>query len=651
MPRRSQVPLRKELGYCGFVAISHRPDTPEAQQADGNMLVARRLFKGLRALQHRGTEAAGMAFGRHWHGLPQHSHILTVRHLGKVTGLYQKRAAIPGGITTIPHPLTMFDDAAGHEELTQAVTGVHGGVAHVRYTTSGTSRVENTQPFPGWYEQEHPKPTTMLRRVDRNSDFVTVFNGNLTNYYVLLRELEKEDGWRPRTNVDTEVINELIRRGAMKYGSDSEDPPIVAGIKYAMTRLKGAFSCAVYTRQGETAAFRDFMGYRPLVLGHLGQRRVFASETVALDEMEAKYHRDVLPGEIVYVGAKGEEETHRIPRPKGFPTGLQHCIFENIYFAHHNSIINGLPAWFHRARLGAAVAKRALDNIRSADPVLGKRIARAMAGGKTPNDVLVVSTPRSGIPHGAGLAMALRLRVARQPGEDAEIFHRAEAMASDTSLPTAVCAFAGDFAAHPRTRRLVLQRRRDSDRSFILPEDKRLAEVVRKFKLYGSNIKGKHIVLVDDSIVRGTTMKALIQWLRDAGAKSVHLVSAAPPIVASCHMGVAMKTDELVATNALNEEQRARVTKNGGGLEQQLLTALHPRFEAEAREVTGADSVTYIDIPAALRATGLEPKGCTRACTSCFSGAFAHEIDEEAESSATARQRPPRQRVRRARRR
>ncbi|MEK6924038.1 MAG: phosphoribosyltransferase family protein [Candidatus Micrarchaeota archaeon] len=594
----------KQSQACGLVAISHRLDSPGAERREQGLRVARRLLKGVAALQHRGTESCGLALGRHWlqDGNEFHA-ILNVRNLGLVDAPLARR--VPG-----------FEQAGNYDELTHLVGKVHGGVAHVRYVTSGHGFLRYTQPFPSGNE--------------RDPDFSIVFNGNLTNYHSLRRELEGK-GFKPKTNVDTELIAELLRRGMLQQPARRNEPAIVRGVRYAQARLKGAYSVAAYTREGELVAFRDFLAYRPLKLGKLHSRHVVASETVALDAMSAKYVRDVEPGEIFFVGSDGRQKSFKAAAPRRVE-GSQTCIFESIYFMHHNSVERGLPVWFHRARFGAAVAGKALENIRKADARLAAEIDSARESGP-PEGVLVVPVPRSGIPQGVGLAMALGLRVSRQPERDSEIFGKAAEMARDAGLPAAVRGFARRFTRHALSDHPAILRKLRTQRSFIAPKGLQKGEVDRKFLFNAREVAGKDILLVDDTIVRGTTMPRLVRKLREAGARSVHVVTPAPPILAACFMGTAMNSEELIAHKALTAVQKARLQPEGGGLSERELKALDGKVSAAVAKRIGADSVTYGDIPVMLKAAGLAPCGHPRgdrACTSCFTGSYAEPVDAQA---------------------
>ncbi len=606
---------------CGVFGVSHRPDTPKARltEARAHQRVSRLLLDGISVLQHRGLQSAGMTFGC-WPGGSQQANLVTVRNLGLVDAEYT-----PNAFTHMP----AFEHARSHNDFAHLIGDVRGGLAHVRYTTSGTAVIDNAQPMPANYGEpqtlsDHELHSTLA---EEGHDFAISFNGNLTNYHSLVKKLGS-NGWVPRTNVDTEIITELIRRGIPKNKQTGE-PDIIRGIKHAMRELQGAYSVVVYTKAGELVGFRDFLGYRPLVLGKLRQRKILASETIALDAVNAKHSRDIRPGEIYYVNNNGQAQSFDQDRPKGFPIGLQHCILEPIYYAHHDSVVNGKQVWYYRTKFGEALAPRVIDNIAKTDPVLAQRIRDADPE-HPPDGVLVVPVPRSGIPQGIGLAKALGVTVARQPREDLTIIQRARKMARSDSTPPQLRQFARDFLHMPVTDKPALIRRRGTQRSFIQVEGPREDEIEKKFLLNPEEINGKHIILVDDSIIRGTTMQRLIKKFRDAGAASVHVVSTAPPILASCYMGVAMKDAEMIAKSALTKPQRRALRPGKGGLDPQLITSLHPEFERIVKEHTGADSITYSDIPLLLEHAGLLPDGTPKACTSCMTGSYAFVIDNEA---------------------
>lgn len=384
--------------------------------------VSRLTYFALHALQHRGQESAGIAAtdGR-W---------MTVqKDLGLVEGVFDEPAL-------------------------RSLTG-EMAIGHVRYSTTGANRWQNAQP---------------ISRT-RGEGYVALgHNGNLTNTDALRRTL----GDTPLTATsDSEIIGALLA---------AEQGTLLDAVCAVMPRLVGAYSVVALSSEGELVAFRDAHGVRPLVIGHLeGAGRCVASETCALDQLGARFVREVRPGEAVRITADGVESRQALPAQ---PARL--CVFETIYFARPDSVLDGTTVWESRRAMGAALAA------------------------ESPADVdMVVGLPDSGTPAAIGYAGASGIRYAE-----------------------------------------AVVRNRYVGRSFIQPDQAmRERGVWLKFNPLRDLIDGKRLVVVDDSIVRGNTTRQVVLMLRDAGATEVHLRISSPPIGWPCFYGIDMPSrEELIAS-------------------------------------------------------------------------------------------------------
>jgi len=419
---------RDECGVFGVLA-------PESE-------VARLAYFGLFALQHRGQESAGIA-------ACEGGHIMTVRDLGLVS--------------------QVFD-----EQKLQALTG-DMAVGHVRYSTTGSSAWENAQP---------------VYRSDRRQ-LALAHNGNLINAVELHSELI-DKGVSFRSTSDSEIIAALL--------STHEADSIEEALADTMPRLQGAFSTVVMTTD-KLVAFRDGAGLRPLSLGRIGgrpgqapgsagragERFCVASESCAFDIIGAKLVREVEPGEMIVISESGMESRQVIDSPrKAF------CVFEHIYFARPDSILEGNRTQVSRRKMGEILWRES--------PVEAD---------------VVVAVPDSGNPAAAGFSKASGI---------------------------------------PRDEGLI--KNRYVARTFIQPgQELRKHGLRMKFNPLREVVEGKRLVVVDDSIVRGNTTRQIVQMLRDAGALEVHMRISAPPIRHPCHYGVDMSTtDEMVAHGRSVEE-------------------------------------------------------------------------------------------------
>jgi len=392
--------------------------------------VARLAYFALYALQHRGQESAGIAAAHT-------GQIMTVRDLGLVS--------------------QVFD-----EEKLRALQG-EMAIGHVRYSTTGSSAWENAQPV--W-------------RSD-GRQVALAHNGNLINAVELHSEL-REQGVQFRGTSDSEIMAALL--------STHEADRIEDAVADVLPRLEGAFSTVVMTKDS-VVAFRDPAGLRPLALGMLGESYCVASESCAFDIIGAELLREVQPGELVSLGARGIEMRQVVESER-----RAFCVFEHIYFARPDSILEGNRTQVSRRKMGEILWREA--------PVEAD---------------VVISVPDSGNPAAAGYSKASGI---------------------------------------PRDDGLI--KNRYVQRTFIQPgQDLRKHGLRMKFNPLREVVAGKRLVVVDDSIVRGNTTRQIVQMLRDAGATAIHMRISAPPIRHPCHYGIDMSTTQEMIAHDRSEEEIA----------------------------------------------------------------------------------------------
>ena len=392
--------------------------------------VARLAYFALYALQHRGQESAGIAAAHA-------GQIMTVRDLGLVS--------------------QVFD-----EEKLRALQG-EMAIGHVRYSTTGSSAWENAQPV--W-------------RSDRRQ-VALAHNGNLINAVELHAEL-RDQGVQFRGTSDSEIMAALL--------STHEADRIEDALADVLPRLQGAFSTVVMTKDS-VVAFRDPAGLRPLALGLLGESYCVASESCAFDIIGAELLREVQPGEMVSLGARGIETRQVVDSER-----RAFCVFEHIYFARPDSILEGNRTQVSRRKMGEILWREA--------PVEAD---------------VVISVPDSGNPAAAGYSKASGI---------------------------------------PRDDGLI--KNRYVQRTFIQPgQDLRKHGLRMKFNPLREVVAGKRLVVVDDSIVRGNTTRQIVQMLRDAGATEIHMRISAPPIRHPCHYGIDMSTTQEMIAHDRSEEEIA----------------------------------------------------------------------------------------------
>ncbi|RLG92231.1 amidophosphoribosyltransferase [Candidatus Bathyarchaeota archaeon] len=436
-------------------------------------ITSKLVYYALFSLQHRGQESAGIAAS-------------TDKYLTYKKGM---------GLVT-----EVFDESD--------FSYLRGNVAvgHVRYSTTGLSKIENSQPFV----------------VKSKAGYIAVcHNGNLVNYAELRRELENE-GSVFTSDSDTEVISQLMSRFLMKKDT-------VESLEMLNRKLVGSYSLTMLIND-TLIGYRDPLGFKPLCVGELEDGYVICSESCAIDALGGKFIKDVEPGEAVII-KNGELEFIDVSKPKR----RAFCIFEYIYFARPDSVIDGVSVYEARIEMGKILS---VESPVTAD--------------------FVSAVPDSGITAAIGFSQHSGI-----PYKEALIKNR----------------YVG--------------------RTFIMPEQSlRELSVRLKVNVIKQNVAGKRIILVDDSIVRGTTSRRIVDMLRSCGAREVHVRIGSPPIIAPCYFGIDMKTrEELIAANnsveeirkLLNADSLAYLTlkglltaiKNAGGENGYCLACLTARYPVE----------------------------------------------------------------------
>ncbi|KAK7283535.1 hypothetical protein RIF29_13108 [Crotalaria pallida] len=434
-------------------------------------------YLALHALQHRGQEGSGIV------AVNGHNNTLQcVTGVGLVSEVFNqsKLNHLPGSLA----------------------------IGHVRYSTAGQSMLKNVQPFVASY---------------RFGSVGIAHNGNLVNYRTLRAKLE-DNGSIFNTSSDTEVVLHLI--------ATSKHRPFILRIVDACERLKGAYSF-VFVTEDKLVAVRDPFGFRPLVMGRRSNGAVvFASETCALDLIEATYEREVYPGEVIVVDKNGVQSLFLMSHPEP-----KQCIFEHIYFALPNSVVFGRSVYESRRRFGEILATESGVEC----------------------DV-VIAVPDSGVV--AALGYAEKAGVPFQQG---------------------------------------LIRSHYVGRTFIEPSQ-RIRDFGVKLKLspVRAVIEGKRVVVVDDSIVRGTTSSKIVRLIKEAGAKEVHMRIACPPIIGSCYYGVDTPSSDELISNRMSVD--------------------------EIREFIGCDSLAFLPIDSLQKLLGYDSPNY---CYACFSGMYPVEPTEE----------------------
>lgn len=440
--------------------------------------VALNTYWGLYALQHRGQESTGIV----------------------VTD--GKKMKIKKGMGLVP------------DVFKEGVSDMDGfaAIGHVRYSTTGASMAYNIQPLKVFFD---------------GGNLALSHNGNLTNAAQLRQNLAKE-GAVFTTTVDTEVLLSLIALSAR--------PTIEERVAESVKQIRGAFAILLMT-DNKIIAVRDSYGFRPLVLGKMENGWCVASESCAFDLVGAELVRDVKPGEMVIIDSDNAEPRSMMWCEK-LPEKTAHCIFEYVYFARNDSVIDNQPVYDARIQMGRELAKETKDI----------------------HPDIVISAPDSGTPAAIGY-----------------------------SLESGIPFMEG------------LNKNRYVGRTFIQPTQKQRANAVRlKLNPVRSVVEGKSVVMVDDSIVRGTTSGKVVKLLKEAGAREVHVCISSPPVVDSCYYGIdTSERKQLIA---------ARCT------------------EDEICRFIGADSLHYISMEGMKRAVShIDPEGL---CLACFSSKYPDSADE-----------------------
>lgn len=435
-----------------------------------NRTVAHTVYYGLFALQHRGQESAGIA----------------VAYADKI--MYYK------GMGLVP-------DVFSGGKLDELPEG-DIAIGHVRYSTTGASQLLNAQPvvFTG-----------------KCGKMALAHNGNLVNTARLREELIKNNAVF-QTSIDSEVMAVLI--------NSLSDGDILKGVMRACPRFEGAYALVIMTTD-KLIAVRDPYGIRPLCIGTVDDDIVVASESCALDAVGANFVRDVKPGEIVVIDSEGitSHMMERIPQSRM-------CIFEYVYFARPDSVIDGCSVYAARAEAGRLLAEHC----------------------GVEADIV------AGVPDSANVA--------------------ARAYAEASGIP---------FAE-------ALAKNRYVGRTFIQPDQRQRENALAvKMNALRANIRGKRLIIIDDSIVRGTTMRKIVRMLREAGAKEVHVRVCSPIIKHPCHLGIDFQTySQLVGAN---------------------------RTEEQIAKLIGADSVRYLSVEHLVQSCN----ACNLSfCLGCFNGEYPY---------------------------
>ncbi|MBP3433649.1 MAG: amidophosphoribosyltransferase [Clostridia bacterium] len=441
--------------------------------------VAASVYYGLYALQHRGQESCGMA-------ICDDGVFRQYKGDGLVADVFTKKALAGLGEGNI-------------------------AIGHVRYSTTGGKNANNIQPL-------------VVRHIKGN--LALVHNGNLTNAYELRSAFENRGRIFHGTS-DTESIAYTLVEKRLRVGSAEE------AIEQTMYGLKGAYSCIAMSAT-KMIAFRDPNGFRPLCLGSTPEGGyIVASESCAIDAVGGTFLRDIKPGEIVVIGKDGVRSIQTHCGKKGTI-----CVFEYIYFARPDSVIEGASVHKARKRAGAFLAE---ESPVEADVVIGVPDSGI--------DAAIGYAERSGIPYGMGFI-----------------------------------------------------KNKYIGRSFIAPDKKQRENAVRiKLNVLKDTVKGKRVVMIDDSIVRGTTCARIVKLLREAGATEVHMRVSAPPFVKPCYFGTDVDSEE------------------------NLIACKFDTVEKIAKEI-GVDSLGYLSVAAAHKIA--EGAAC-EFCDGCFTGRYPVDPPKE----------------------
>ena len=461
---------------CGIVGVvSNRP-------------VNQLIYDALLLLQHRGQDAAGIV-------TQKENKFFMHKAKGMVKDVFRTRnmRALPGNC----------------------------GLGQVRYPTAGNAfSEEEAQPF----------------YVNAPFGIVLVHNGNLTNAQALKHELFTVDHRHINTESDSEVLLNVLAHEIERTtrGMPLQAAHLFEAVRNVHRRIKGSYAVIALIAGHGVLAFRDPFGIRPLCIGRSAEQIVLASESVALEGTMHQVERDVAPGEAVFIDLQG----NMLAQQCADTPVLNPCIFEFVYMARPDSVMDGISVYQARLNLGQTLAKRVVSTV-------------------PPSEIdVVIPIPESSRPSAAQLAQLLGL-----PYREGFVKNR----------------YVG--------------------RTFIMPgQAVRKKSVRQKLNAIASEFTGRNVLLVDDSIVRGTTSQEIVQMARDAGARKVYLASAAPPVRFPNVYGIDMPTSsELVAYNRSVEEVRA---------------------------IIGCDALIYQDVDAMKTAIGSLNTAIKGFDASCFDGVY-----------------------------
>ena len=459
---------------CGIVGIHSK---------DASKNVSSFVYYCLYALQHRGQESAGIATFQQEKGLAYYC------GMGLITDVFK-------------------------DYEIQNLSG-NMAIGHVRYSTTGQSRLENSQPFVTDFD---------------DGCIAMAHNGDIVNSEELRNELIDE-GYEFKSDTDSEVICYMLKK---EHYDNHKD--IIDAIEAVSAKLVGSYALVILVN-GDLYGVRDPMGIKPLAIAERNGDYILASETVAFDVINAKYIRDIRPGEVVYFENE-EIASHMLEIAD--ESNLSHCMFEYVYFARPDSTIDGINVYNTRLNIGKQLYKLYPIDADVIIPVPDSSIPAAIGYSRA-----------SGIPYGEGLI-----------------------------------------------------KNRYVGRTFIMPtQEERELAVRLKLNPIKQAIKGKKIVLIDDSIVRGTTSKQLLDLVKEAEPAEIHFLVGCPPVISPCYYGVAMATKkELIAANYSVEE---------------------------IREQLEIDSLGYITLEALVEAIGMPEENL---CLGCLNECYPTELPENIEA-------------------
>ena len=484
--------LRDECGVCGIFQNLPKNGEIEKKEKSGTdgsgylsedaysaaeFNAAQKVYYGLYSLQHRGQDSAGIVVSD-----------------GKEVKVHKAMGAVA----------EVFDK--------ESLGKLQGRIAvgHVRYATAGSCSIENAQP---------------IVQTSKLGTIAVAHNGQLVNYEQL-RELLDDSGCTFNSTSDTEVIVKLIARSYKKG--------LVRALTDTIQMIKGSFALCVMTEDSLIAA-RDPNGIRPLCLGRVENGWIVASETCAIDSVNGTYEREIEPGEIVIINDEGVKSI-----PFGERTSKRTCVFEYVYFARPDSVIDGIAVQEARYAMGAKLAEES----------------------GVPADV-VIGVPDSGLGAAVGYAKA-------------------------SGIPYATGIVKNKYIG----------------RTFIAPTQKERENMVFvKLNAVPCDVRGKRVIVIDDSIVRGTTSKRLVQILRRAGATEVHFRISSPPVKFPCYFGINTPTrNELISAHNTAEE---------------------------ICKIIGADSLAFLSPDGLLEACRSVNPDSYGFCKGCFTGEYPISVPGE----------------------